>query len=167
MKINIKKSILPTLAAALILTACGAPSAENNQTNQEEAQTAPTSESLYSALTESGSFSELVPLDSDYMLNYFGIDVAEFNDYAAGEALDVMNADAIIILNTDDTETAKDAAEKLTAYKERKTDELKTYNPSELQKTEAAEVKTKGTFTYILICDDPDGAEDVLEGYID
>ncbi|MCD7854813.1 MAG: DUF4358 domain-containing protein [Clostridiales bacterium] len=164
------KTILLTIAsAALLLTACGSePQTETETPPETEAddEAALSSTDLYASLTESGLFSELTSLDGDYMLNLFGTDTSAYTDYAAGEALDVMNADTIVIFNTDSADLAAEAAEKLETYRQRKIDELTDYNPSQLPKTEAAEVKTKGSFTYLLICDDTDAAEELLEGFI-
>ncbi|MCC8014484.1 MAG: DUF4358 domain-containing protein [Eubacterium sp.] len=170
MKLNIKYIFLSVLSAAFLLTACGSEPQQTETDTQSEAEaaaeTALSSGDLYTSLTESGLFSELTPLDGDYMLNIFGTDTSAYTDYAAGEALDVMNADTIVIFNTDSDDLAADAAEKLEVYKQRKIDELTDYNPSQLPKTEAAEVKTNGSFTYLLICDDTDAAEELLEGFI-
>ncbi len=169
MKLNIKYIFLSVLSAAFLLTACGSEPQTETDTQgetEETAETALSSSDLYTSLTESGLFSELTPLDGDYMLNIFGTDTSAYTDYAAGEALDVMNADTIVIFNTDSDDLTAEAAEKLETYRQRKIDELTDYNPSQLPKTEAAEVKTKGSFTYLLICDDTDAAEELLEGLI-
>ncbi|MCD8239657.1 MAG: DUF4358 domain-containing protein [Clostridiales bacterium] len=167
---KIKTILVSVLSAAFLLTACGSEPQETETDTPTEteatAETTLSSGDLYASLTESGLFSELTPLDGDYMLNLFGTDISAYTDYAAGEALDVMNADTIVIFNTDSADLAAEAAEKLKTYRQRKIDELTDYNPSQLPKTEAAEVKTKDSFTYLLICDDTDAAEELLEGLI-
>ncbi len=121
---------------------------------------------IYSKCTASGAFEELVAYDETYMLNYFGIDTAALEDYAAGEALDAVKADALIILKAKDSSQAGELEAKLNNYINRKKAELENYNAEEFKKASAGIVGTSGNYVYLIVCGNPSSVLSTIEGNI-
>ncbi|MCD8090603.1 MAG: DUF4358 domain-containing protein [Clostridiales bacterium] len=118
---------------------------------------------IYNKCISGGSLEELVSYDETYMLNYFGIDTSALGDFAAGEALDAVKADALIILKANDTAQAAELQTKLNDYITRKKAELENYNAEEFKKASNGIVGTSGNYVYLIVCNNPSAVLNIIE----
>lgn len=149
--------------AALLLTGMIAAGCSPEQT-ADAPKEEPSCADIYAACIEGTDFADMTELDSDYIYNYYGIDTQNTEDYAAGESTDVMKTDVLIILKEDDDDERAQLKELLETFKERKCEELITYNPGEYDKAQNGAVGETGSYVYAVMCENSDDAVNIIEG---
>ncbi|MCD7904736.1 MAG: DUF4358 domain-containing protein [Clostridiales bacterium] len=118
---------------------------------------------LYTKCVESGNFVELVACDSDYVMNYFGIDTTALKGYAVGEALEAIKADALLLFEANSESEAAEIKAKMDDYLTRKQNELENYNAEGYKKAAAGIVGSSGNYVYVIICENSSAVLNIIE----
>lgn len=154
------KRLLCILLMGAFFVGCGG--TKTDETANKE--TAKACSDIYEECIAGGSFNDMTELDSEYIYNYYGIDAESVNDFAAGEASDVMKADTLILLREDDSDSRAELVKALESFRDQKAEELRTYNPEEYDKAAGGLVGESGDIVYTVICENAEDIVDIIEG---
>lgn len=157
-----KRNFLLCLALLLLLTACGAETAEEplRETDWTAAQMA-------RAVWQGGSSlegTELLPGDEGYdtyLTAGYGLDPADIADGAIRAAGGTSAQEAAVFLLTEATDP-EEAAETLRAYLEHRTGAFTGYLLEEAALLENAEVEVRGRYVALMACEDLAGAREAF-----
>lgn len=153
-----RKSVGVMAVLAMVVFFCAGCAADNT------AGTTPRSiAEIYQEITESVTLKSPQCMDEDFILNYYGIDVASLEEYVFSMSEDAAQAETIIILkvkNADDLETFADCLQ--TVIDDKKL-EMESYLPEQFAIVEKSSVQTKDNYIWLVISDNADAVTDIIE----
>lgn len=141
--------------AALMLSACSGA----NTTNIDV-------KTVYSGIAPM-SGDALVEMKDNYIMNYYGIDVSNLQQYVFAQSEDPKSAETIIVFKCEDkTKRAEYKADVENALNQ-KYEELSNYNlPDEAKLVKEAEVNSKGDIVYLVISDNAKDMNKIIKDSI-
>lgn len=96
----------------------------------------------------------LVEMNDNYISNYYGIDVADLQEYVFAQSDDPKSAETIIIFKCQDTEKRKLYVEAVENALNQKYDELTNYDlPDEAKLVKQSKIKKSDDLVYLVISD--------------
>lgn len=169
MKNNISKKftkLIPAvIIASLALTGCNGKTAQEDDSSAAEATTeaaaAPAASSaqievpqeydlLYSGIKQVLP-NEMIKMDSNNLLNTYGIDASTLESYFYLRSEDIMKADTIIVAKVSDQATIDQIKEKLTTVNESKALEYQNYAPEQYDILQKAVISDKNNYVYYVV----------------
>lgn len=135
--------ILAAFSAGMILCSCSGK--ESNATADE----------LLKATVECGvDFGELVSVkDSDIKYTY-DLDGSLYDDFSASVSGNLAYAEEVVFVKASSEENIPKIEEALNARLESRKETLQSYAPAEYDKLSKSEVKTRGSYVYLIVCAD-------------
>ncbi|MCR5119861.1 MAG: DUF4358 domain-containing protein [Lachnospiraceae bacterium] len=109
---------------------------------------------------------EMYTADDAYILNNYDIDPATLDSYAIEEALEVTQADKVIIIDPAEGTDPKEISDKLESFRQDKAMEMEDYLPEQYDVIAAASVKEKDGFVYLVISPEAEKIETLIEDSI-
>lgn len=88
---------------------------------------------------------------ADFIYNFFGIEVSEYEEYVFEMSDDPVSAEAIIMVRTNGSDQTDSAKASLESYLEEKGLELQDYLPEEYDIVADSEVVIKGDYVYLVV----------------
>ncbi len=161
MKINEKgiymKRIVKIIAVAAVIglcSGCGDSSAEIDLS------------AVYSGIAPMAG-DTLVEMNDNYISNYYGIDVADLQNYVFAQSDDPTSAETIIIFKCQDKEKRNSYKTAIENAVNQKYDELSNYNqPEEAKLVKASKINTKGDVVYLVISDNAKDMNKIIKDSI-
>ncbi len=163
-KTNSARLIAAIMAIAAILAlftaACGKPSepkpVENVNVN-----------SVFDLLNESGLLPELAAVPERDLAEVYGIDASKLKQWVFAMSSNYANdAGEVAIFEANDQEYVSELAQKLQNHLDRIKAVSKDYTPQQYAKVEPAEVKTVGSFVYMVVGEDYDALMKIMKDNI-
>ncbi len=153
--------LITAVLLAFTLTACsGSGSSGGNGSDPVEIDINALAEELLTTVT-SDSLSEtaasLIP--SIYFIDEEDIESAV--SYASSGS----TACEVTVIESKDEEDTKDVEEKLQSHVDSQEELYSAYNESEAARLKTAIIKSTGVYSVLCVCDDTDGAEEILKNY--
>lgn len=109
----------------------------------------------------------LVEMNDNYISNYYGIDVADLQDYVFAQSDDPKSAETIIVFKCQDSEKRKNYKESIENAVAQKYDELSNYDlPDEAKLVKASKVNTKGDVVYLVISENAKDMNKIIKDSI-
>lgn len=106
----------------------------------------------------------LVEMNDNYISNYYGIETADLSDYVFAQSDDPKSAETIIMFKCEDSEKRKAYTQAVENALDQKYDELTNYNlPDEAKLVEEANVKSAGSFVYLIISDNGESMDNIIK----
>ena len=109
----------------------------------------------------------LVKMNDNYISNYYGINVADLDQYVFAQSEDPKSAETIVIFKCDDNDKR---AEYMTAVENamnQKYDELSNYNlPEEAKLVKDSKVYSEGSIVYLVISDNAKDMNSIIKDSI-
>lgn len=173
--IKIKKYIVNiTMAvftgAVLLLGGCGSKAepassdkVESTDTTDKETATPKSIEEIYQDITQAVSLASPVLMDDDFIMNYYGIDASILEEYVFSMSEDATQAETVIVMKAKTTSDLDDLAACLQVVVDEKKNEMENYLPEQFTIVEKSEVKTKGSYVYLVISEQSDAILDIIE----
>lgn len=150
-------SVILMLAVTALLGACN--SAASQQTENPE----PQAETIYESISSSVSLLEAAQMDSDYLMNYYGIDTAELNSYACYNAVDATKAETIMIIEVKSKDTIAAIQSEIELIRDEKLAEMENYIPEQYQVVKNSQVQTRGNFVWLVISENQTEIEKIID----
>lgn len=162
------------LGACFVLASCGntenPPSSTNIQDtsvnleqNTEESTKSKTLSEIYDEIVEEVELPNMVVLNENYIANYFGIDMSLVEDYSFANAEEVIYADTIIVMKAKDVASLEIFKEALQTMIDHKKQELENYLPEQFKLVEKSQIKTSGSYLYLVISENAEAIEAIIE----
>ena len=139
---------------------------ENQDAYDKPAEEGVTVTAVMESIKAAVTLPEMYTADDAYILNNYGIDPATLDGYAIEEALEVTQADKIIIIDPAEGTDAKEISDKLETFRQDKAMEMEDYLPEQYDVIAAASVKEKDGFVYLVISPEAEKIEAVIEDSI-
>lgn len=141
--------------AALMLSACGGA----NKTNIDV-------KTVYSGIAPM-SGDALVEMKDNYIMNYYGIDVSNLQQYVFAQSEDPKSAETIIVFKCEDKAKRAEYKADVENALNQKYEELSNYNlPDEAKLVKEAEVNSKGDIVYLVISDNAKDMNKIIKDSI-
>lgn len=141
--------------AALMLSACGGA----NTTNIDV-------KTVYSGIAPM-SGDALVEMKDNYIMNYYGIDVSNLQQYVFAQSEDPKSAETIIVFKCEDKAKRAEYKADVENALNQKYEELSNYNlPDEAKLVKEAEVNSKGDIVYLVISDNAKDMNKIIKDSI-
>lgn len=127
------------------------------------AKTAMSVSELYEEIEQAVSLKSPQCMDDEFILNYYGIDVSQLEEYVFSMSEDAAQAETIIILKVKNTEDLATFTDCLQTIVEEKKNEMENYIPEQFAIVEKSEVRTKDNYLWLIISDSADEITDIIE----
>ncbi|MDO5388976.1 MAG: DUF4358 domain-containing protein [Clostridia bacterium] len=148
--------ISAVIAVVCALAGCGS----NNNNENVNVST------IYSGISPMAD-GNLVEMNDNYILNYYGINTADLQEYVFAQSDDPKSAETIIIFKCDDKEKRNTYEEAVSNALEQKEQELSNYDlPDEAKLVKDAKIKTSGNLVYVVISDNADSMNKIIKDSI-
>lgn len=149
---KILSSVLAAAAAGILLCSCGGK--ESGKSAQE----------LLSAAKDSGAaFEELVGVEGSDIKYTYEIEESWYDDFAAEAAGNMAFADEIVFVKASSDENVSKIQSALETRVKSRKDTLQSYAPAEYDKLCKSEIKTNGSYIYLIVGSDIKTAEKAVE----
>lgn len=149
---KILSSVLAVAAAGILLCSCGGK--ESDKSAQE----------LFSAAKDSGAaFEELVSVEGSDIKYTYEIEESWYDDFAAAAAGNMAFADEIVFVKASSDENISKIQNALETRVKSRKDTLQSYAPAEYDKLCKSEIKTNGSYVYLIVGSDIKTAEKAVE----
>lgn len=143
--INMKKIIKLFVIAVSVCTFAGC-NGSNNSSNISVS-------TVYSGISPMAE-GTLVEMNDNYISNYYGIDVADLQEYVFAQSDDPKSAETIIIFKCQDGEKRKLYVQAVENALNQKYDELTNYDlPDEAKLVKQSKIKKSDDLVYLVISD--------------
>lgn len=130
------------------------------------AKSMPSMSKLYDEIVKAAGINGMYQLFEEDMLDYYGIDVAtDCNDFVFYQSEISPGIDTVALFQCKNKAGAENVAAGLQVVLDSLRDSTLDYAPEEYDKAVKAEVKTKGNFVYLIICEKLSAAEDIINQY--
>ena len=137
------------------------------QTEKKKAEktSMPTMEELYKEVASAAGLGDMYQIDSVDLSDSYGIETVQCKDYAVYQGSVAPSADTVALFKCYDSDGADDIAEKLQVLLDDLIATNDGYAPEEYAKASKAQVVKKGTFVYLIVCDNLSAAKKVIGKY--
>ena len=178
MKKNIVIFLLALAVGGCLLGGCGTDKNQKVETvnkkeeivvNKEEETVEPkqeavnqTLEEVYTQMIQNVEMPPMVRLDEEYITNYYGIDLAAFDEYVFAVAEDVLLADNIVLVKVKDGQSTEPLVTILEKIIKQKKAELEDYIPEQFKIVEKSTVVTKDNYVMLIISSKKNELEEQL-----
>lgn len=140
---------------------------ESKENSGDESLEEPSLDEICQAVTDQVEFPAMMDVfDSEYLLNYFGIQSEDIEDGVFYMAEDVLRADVLTILKGKDADAVLALEERLEHYITSKENELIDYLPDQYAIVADARVVTEGLYVYLIISEHADEAVNIVAGML-
>ena len=139
---------------------------ENQDAYDKPAEVSVTATAVMESIKAAVTLPEMYAADDAYILNNYGIDPVSLDSYAIEEALEVTQADKIIIIDPAEGTDVKEISDKLETFRQDKAMEMEDYLPEQYDVIATASVKEKDGFIYLVISPEAEKIEAVIENSI-
>lgn len=151
------KRIVKIISAAAVICLCSGCGDSSSDINIS---------AVYSGIAPMSN-AALVEMNDNYISNYYGIDVADLQDYVFAQSEDPTSAETIIIFKCQDKEKRNSYKAAVENAVNQKYDELSNYNlPEEAKLVKDSKVKTKGDVVYLAISDNAKDINKIIKDSI-
>ena len=110
-----------------------------------------TLEEIYTQMVENVEMPPMVRLDEEYITNYYGIDLTNFDEYVFAVAEDILLAENIILLKVKEGQSTEPVVTILEKIIKQKKAELENYIPEQFKIVEKSSVVTKDNYVILII----------------
>lgn len=109
----------------------------------------------------------LVAMKDNYISNYYGIDVADFDQYVFAQSEDPKSAETIIVFKCSDKAKRAEYKKAVENAMNQKYDELSNYDlPEEAKLVKDAKVHSEGDIVYLVISDNAKDMNKIIKDSI-
>lgn len=183
MKFNIvKKAIAASITLTMLMTGCGSTD-KTDGSPQSEPTTADTVQAdsvqadpvqadtnnipqeydvMYSSIRQV-LVNDLMQMDSDNLLNTFGIDAADLESYIYFRSEDVMKADTLIVLKVSDASAVEDIKNKLKTVNDSKAQEYQSYAPEQYDILQRSIISDRNNYVYYVVAQNAAEISKIIE----
>lgn len=112
-----------------------------------------TAEEIYKEMTDKVDMPEAMmeqEASVEYFQNELGLDFSAYDNYVVTRSVNFLKAEVVIIIKTKDGNTT-DAKKALEDYARNQAEVFSSYVPEEAKTAEAAVVKAKGNYVYLIM----------------
>ncbi len=139
------------LIAGLFLSFCLFAGCGDKSDNNKDTEVTQTLEEIYTQMEENVELSPMLKLEDDYITNYYGVDLATFDEYVFMTAENALLAETIIMVKMKDGESSESIVKLLENIIQQKKTELENYLPEQFKIVEKSEVTTNGNYVILII----------------
>lgn len=147
----------------------GAAASDDTNASEEDNASANAEIALMDIYDEISKDVELVsPMEpsEDFILNYYGIDVNELDDYVFVVSEDATSAETIIIVKSSSKDIIASVNDNLEVLREDMLDELEDYLPEQYDIVEGSATVIKGDYIYLVISENEADIVNIISKYI-
>lgn len=157
-----RRQLLAAAACALMLLGLAACS------GGEDAQSADFSvqDAMADMLAEA-PIDEPLTLAQGDMLDFYGIQADDMEDFAATLCSNGISAQEIVLVKAKDGDSAKRVEEKLQNRLDNRKSELKDYLPDQYDIVSQCQVKRDGVYVRLIISPEEEALAEIYQGYLD
>lgn len=105
-------------------------------------------------------------LSESDLLNFYGIQAEQVDDFAAALAADGITANEIVLIKAKDEDSAAEVETKLQNRLDARRNELNGYQPDQYEIVEKSEVKRDGVYVRLIISPQQDALVELYNGYL-
>lgn len=118
---------------------------------------------VFAEIKASVELNELMEPGEDFIFNYYGINMSEYEEYIFAVAAESTSADAVIMVKTNGADQADSIKASLESYISEKEMELQDYLPAEYDIVKASSVVIKGDYVYLVISHNAADVTSIIE----
>lgn len=118
---------------------------------------------VYAAIKDNVELVSPMEPGADFIMNFFGINISEYEEYVFEMSEEAVSAETIIMIKTNGSDQTDSAKAALETYIEDKKMELDNYLPEEYDITADSQVVIKGDYVYLVISHNASAIIDVIE----
>ena len=158
MKKILRNLTLASLAALLLLmvTAC------NGQQKTADLDV----KAVMADMLEQYPIQDGMELSESDLLNFYGIQAEQVDDFAASLAADGITANEIVLVKAKDEDSAAEVETKLQNRLDARRNELNGYLPDQYEIVEKSEVKRDGVYVRLIISPQQDALVELYNSYL-
>jgi len=168
---KIYRAVMAVLAALMISGSAGCSSAEPQnvvpqpEQSQSEAQTRALSD-VYADINALGMLPEMYMLEDAYVEGYYGIAAEAIDDKVFAVADDGLLADTVIVVKVSASGDENAIADGFRSVNMNRLAEMESYNPTQYERAEDAEIGCGSGYAWYIITDDNASVMDIINSII-
>lgn len=118
---------------------------------------------VYAAITDEVELVSPMEPSPDFIMNFFGINISEYEEYVFEMSEDAVSAETIIMIRTNGSDQTDSAKAALEGFVDNKKMELENYLPEEYDIVADSEVVIKDDYVYLVISHNADAITAIIE----